>query len=187
MTAGIRKRQLGGASSLHRTTLGKSPGARHRNFIFLVVFVLPCVKSVGFHDIDHIEGGAVFVLVIEFVERGNLPAKRWSGVAPENQYHRPLPAERGKGNRRLLVGRRQIKAGSRIAHPQPSPSRQEPERLEGKNHHRRVGNMAHHFTEQNRAPHHDERGRPKLPGKRRRRHRANMRYLRRYVIFRMAP
>jgi hypothetical protein len=53
---------------------------------------------VGFQNIDHIECRAVFVFIVELVERGNLPAERRSGVTPENQHHRPLPAEGSKRN-----------------------------------------------------------------------------------------
>src|SRR5208283_415554 len=96
---GNAHRQFGGASSLHRAAFGKSRGAHHRNLIFLVVVILPCVNRVCFQNIDHIEGGAIFVTVVELIERGNLPAKGWSSVAPEYQHHGLLPSKGGKRNR----------------------------------------------------------------------------------------
>jgi len=48
---------------------------------------------VGFHDVNHKESHLILVLFIKFVERGNLPAERRSGVAAENQQHRFLPAK----------------------------------------------------------------------------------------------
>jgi hypothetical protein len=47
----------------------------------------------GFLNVDHEEGDAVFVLLIQLVERGNLPAKWRSSVAPENQDYRAVAAE----------------------------------------------------------------------------------------------
>jgi hypothetical protein len=36
----------------------------------------------------------VAISLVECVERGNLPAEWWSGVAPEDQHDRPLTAKR---------------------------------------------------------------------------------------------
>jgi hypothetical protein len=41
-----------------------------------------------FFDVHHVEGGAVAIRFIDFVERGNLPAKRRSSVTAEHQHHR---------------------------------------------------------------------------------------------------
>jgi len=95
---GNPQRQLGGANSFHLAAFGKGLGTCHRNLIFLVGFSFPGVNGVGFQNIDHIECRAVFVFIVELVERGNLPAERRSGVTPENQHHRPLPAEGSKRN-----------------------------------------------------------------------------------------
>jgi hypothetical protein len=148
--------QLGGACSLHRTTLGESLGAGHGNMIFLVVFVLPGVESVGFHDVDHIECGAIFILVVELIERGNLPAEWRSSVTPENEHHRFLPLEGRERDRRLPVRCGQIESRSGVADLQRSPACDVPELLERKDHHHRVGDVAHHPAEQNRLTHHIE-------------------------------
>ena len=98
--------QLDGASSLHLATFGKSFGARHCNLVPLVVFVLPGVDGVGFHDVNHVEGRLVLVAIVELIERGNLPAKRWSGITPKNKHNRFLPMKGGEGNEGMLVGGR---------------------------------------------------------------------------------
>jgi hypothetical protein len=48
---------------------------------------------VGFHDVNHKEYHLILVLFIKFVERGNLPAERWSSVAAENQRYRFVSAK----------------------------------------------------------------------------------------------
>ena len=50
---------------------------------------MPEVDGVGFLDINHVERGALFVFLVEAIELGNLPAKRRSTVAAEDQYDRP--------------------------------------------------------------------------------------------------
>ena len=54
---------------------------------------LPHVAGMSFLDVDHEKRDAVFVLLIHLVERGNLPAKWRSSVAPKNQNHRAVTAE----------------------------------------------------------------------------------------------
>jgi hypothetical protein len=45
---------------------------------------------VGFGDVDDYELDLTFVLGVELVERGNLPAEGRSGVAAEDQDYRAL-------------------------------------------------------------------------------------------------
>jgi hypothetical protein len=150
---GDPQRQLGGACSLYRATFGKSRGTRNHNLLFLVVLVLPSVNGVSFQNINYIECSLVLVPVVELVKPGNLPAKRRSGIAPENQHDRFLPTKRSKRYRRLFIGGGQVKAGSRIAHLQPAGPCQKPELLEGNNHHEGAGHVAYYFTEQNWSMH----------------------------------
>jgi hypothetical protein len=48
----------------------------------------------GFGDVNHKEGNATSVLLIELVEGGSLPPKWGSGVAAEHEDHRLLPVQR---------------------------------------------------------------------------------------------
>ena len=68
-------------------------GIGNQDFFFHVAVGLPGVRGVSFLDVDHVEGDLLFVLLVEFVQFGNLPTKWRSGVAPENQNHRPLSAK----------------------------------------------------------------------------------------------
>ncbi|MBZ5672497.1 MAG: hypothetical protein LAO04_22580, partial [Acidobacteriia bacterium] len=43
---------------------------------------MPGVKWVGFQNVYDVENRPVFVLIVEFVERGNLPAKGRSSITP---------------------------------------------------------------------------------------------------------
>ena len=52
-----------------------------------------------FINVNDIEGDMIAILLVEFVERGNLPAKRWSGVATENKHDGLLAAKRRQCNR----------------------------------------------------------------------------------------
>ena len=63
------------------------------DIIFLVYFQLPGIACVGFLDVDQVESRFAPVLLIELVQRGNLPAKRRSGVASEYQHNGLFPSE----------------------------------------------------------------------------------------------
>jgi hypothetical protein len=54
---------------------------------------LPGVAGVRFADVDDQELGAILVLRVKIVERGNLPAKGWSSVAAEHEDDGALPPE----------------------------------------------------------------------------------------------
>ena len=68
---------------------------RHREYnpLLNIRLHLPYIAGMSFENVDDIERHAIPVLVIQLVERGNLPAKRRSGVAAENQHHRFAAAE----------------------------------------------------------------------------------------------
>jgi hypothetical protein len=48
----------------------------------------------SFSNVDNEERHSIFVLLIQFVERGNLPAKWWSSVAAKDQRNRFASPER---------------------------------------------------------------------------------------------
>jgi len=79
--------ELGHALVRYQAALLEAPGAGHTDVVFKVIAVLPGVNRVRFHDVNHKKGHFVLVLVVEFVERGNLPAEGRSGVTAENQHH----------------------------------------------------------------------------------------------------
>ena len=61
-------------------------GTGENDFVLLIGLELPEVAGVRLLDIDREKLGAVLVLFVELVERGNLPAKWRSSVAPENEH-----------------------------------------------------------------------------------------------------
>jgi hypothetical protein len=87
------ERELGQARFGQLAALLEVFGAGHPDILLEIVLVLPSVHGMGFHDVNHEESRLSLVLFIEFVERGNLPAEGWSGVAAENQHHGLVPAK----------------------------------------------------------------------------------------------
>jgi hypothetical protein len=63
---------------------------------------LPDIAGMRFGDVNHKERYSVFVLVVDFRERGNLPAKGRSGIASEDKHHR-LPASEGRKRHGVLT------------------------------------------------------------------------------------
>ncbi len=58
-----------------------------------------------FLNVNKVELDLIFVLRVELVERGNLPAKRRSGVTPKDEGDRLLTSEAGELNFGLLIPR----------------------------------------------------------------------------------
>lgn len=57
----------------------------------------------SFLNVDEEELRLILVLLVEFVERGNLPAKGRSGIASKYQDHRLLASEGRKSHFRRLA------------------------------------------------------------------------------------
>src|SRR5579875_3306542 len=55
--------------------------------LFDIALHLPDIGRMRLGDIDDVESGAILVLLVELVERGNLPAKWRSGVTAEDEDH----------------------------------------------------------------------------------------------------
>lgn len=93
---------------------------------------LPDIGGMRFGDVNHEERHAIFVLLVDFRERGNLPAKGRSGIASEDKRH-GLPSSEGrKRNSIFLVQYWEGKVGSGIASVNSTGSGLSPHRLEGK-------------------------------------------------------
>ena len=82
-----------------------------------------------FLNINNVKRNTIFVLPVEPVERGNLPAKRRSSVAAEDKYDGLLVAERTQTDTGLLVERAQSEVVSRPAGSKRPSSRARPQRL----------------------------------------------------------
>ena len=57
----------------------------------------------SFSDIDDQKSGTIFILFIQLVESGNLPPKRRSRVAAEDEHHGLPLIQRGELNVSRLV------------------------------------------------------------------------------------
>jgi hypothetical protein len=86
----------------------------------------------GFGNVHDVEGNVMLVLLVKFVERGNLPAKRRSSVAAEDEDNRTNTAKGRKrdGSRSISQGQSEIWRG--IARVQPPLPCILPHRLEWK-------------------------------------------------------
>lgn len=99
----------------------------------------------GFGDIHHQKPSAVFILVVQFIKGGNLPPKRWSSVAAENEDHRLVVIQRRKLNASAFVHFEQRKIRHTISGIQMPGTRSQPQSLKGI---KKKGNWSGH-------PHHD--------------------------------
>src|SRR5204863_6720595 len=94
--------------------------AGYRDFVLGVVLILPGVDGVRFLNVHYVKGGAVPILVVELVERGDLPAKRRSGVASKDEHYGFAAPKGREPDARLLVLSGQVEVGRRVALPEPS-------------------------------------------------------------------
>jgi hypothetical protein len=110
------------------------PGTCENDFIFNIALHLPDVAGVRFSDVDHQKGDLVPVLLIELVERGDLPAEGWSGIAAEDQHRRLLAFERSELDLSRFVDFGERKIGSGISDAKIAGARVSPQcfKWEGK-------------------------------------------------------
>jgi len=73
--------------------LGVGGRIAEQDAFFHIAFHLPDVGGMRLSNVHDIEGGLILVIGVEFVERGNLPAKWRSSVASEDENHRFHAAE----------------------------------------------------------------------------------------------
>ena len=72
----------------HRRTFLLAFRAGENNLIANIALHLPDIAGVRLRNVDYEESHTVPILLIKFVESGNLPPERRSGVAAENQHNR---------------------------------------------------------------------------------------------------
>lgn len=107
--------QLAHAEAGDRCAFFLVPGAGEDDLIFDIALHLPDVAGVRFSDVDHEEGDLIPVLLIQLVERGDLPAEGWSGIAAEDQHGRLLTVEGGELELSCLVDLGERKVRRRIS------------------------------------------------------------------------
>jgi hypothetical protein len=108
-----------------------------------VALHLPHIAGMCFGNVDDKEFDPSPILLCEFVERGNLPAKRRSGIASEDQHYGPLISEVGKSYGSRVVETREGEIGCGIAGLESTGPRGFPERLERKSEERDWAEMRH--------------------------------------------
>jgi len=82
--------QLPNASASHRRALLLVTRTAEQNVIADVALHLPDVGGMSFKNVDSVEVDLALVLLGQLVQGGNLPPKRRSGIAAENENDRPL-------------------------------------------------------------------------------------------------
>jgi hypothetical protein len=93
-------------------------------------------------------------MVVQPVELGNLPAKWRSGIATEDEHHRPIAAKRRECHFGVAVARLQSEIRRYIARPKRTRARPHPHGFERREHHRRHGQFRHECREFPRRPGH---------------------------------
>jgi hypothetical protein len=86
-----------------------------KNAVFDVALHLPYVGWMCFRYIHDVEGDLVLVSRIQFVERGNLPAKWRSSIASEDQNNRLRAPKRRERHLSGMVEKREGEIGGGIS------------------------------------------------------------------------
>jgi hypothetical protein len=107
----------------------------------------------GLLNIYNAERDLAAVTIVQAVQRGNLPAKRWSSVAAKNENDRPLLVQAGEPDEGAIEEWK-FKIGRHVADFERTGAGVAPERPEGQYHHRRSGDFGHDAAEKlGRLPH----------------------------------
>jgi hypothetical protein len=121
-----------------------------------IVGILPQVGGMRLADVNDVERRAILVLLVEFIEGGNLPPEGRSGVAAEDEDDRLLAAQGGQLKMALVVGAFERKIRSGVAYAECAFARTHPERLQRKHEERDVREVAHGAREEIRPLAHGE-------------------------------
>jgi hypothetical protein len=121
-----------------------------------IVGIFPEVGGVRLADVNDIERRVILVLLVEFVEGGNLPPERRSSVAAEDEYDGLLAAQEGQLKMALVVGALEREIGRGVANAECAFARAHPERPQRKHEERDVREVAHGAREEIRPLAHGE-------------------------------
>ncbi len=86
--------QLHHAQLPHLAALVETLRARKYHVVIQIVVILPHIACVRFSNVNHIERHPIAILLVEFIESGNLPPKGRSRVAAEHKHHGLFAAQR---------------------------------------------------------------------------------------------
>jgi hypothetical protein len=73
------------AFASYRSALFLVAGATEQDLIPNVALHLPYIRRMSLQDVDRVEINLALVLLGQFVQGGNLPPKRWSRIAAEDE------------------------------------------------------------------------------------------------------
>ena len=82
--------ELHDAQLSHLAALVETLRAGKYHVVIQIIRILPHIAGVRFANVNHVERHPGAILLVEFVESGNLPPKGRSRVAAEHENHRLL-------------------------------------------------------------------------------------------------
>jgi hypothetical protein len=112
--------------------------------VFDVALHLPDVAGVGFEDVDRQERDLAVIVVVEFVESGNLPPEGRSSVAAEDEDNWLLGGERGELDGLALIELEEREVGRGVAGAEFPSASVGPEGFEGQAQEHDGGGHARH-------------------------------------------
>ena len=111
--------------------------------LFHVALHLPKVAGMRLIDVNDEESHMVSVLLVELIERGNLPAKRRSSIAAEDEYDGLFAAKRREGDVARVVEQWKCEIGSSVADLQMATAGLLPHGFEGEEEKRHWADVFH--------------------------------------------
>lgn len=135
---------------------GVGDGRGEEDAVFHVRGELPEVGGMGLLDVDDVKGDAILMGVVKPVERGNLPAKRRSSVAAEDEDDGAFAPLIGESYFGAMVegGEGEVPGG--VVEVEAACAGVHPKGLEGQDHHGRQGHVRHDGSEALRGLAHGE-------------------------------
>ncbi len=113
---GNRDMQVSHARVGHSLPIFIRGGISKQNAFLHVALHLPNIARMRLSDVDNEERYSIFILLVQLVERVNLPAKRRSSVTAKDENNRLLASKRGQGNRAGMIEERKCKIGRLISY-----------------------------------------------------------------------
>jgi hypothetical protein len=118
-----------------------------KNFVLQVALRLPDVGGMRLRDVDNQERDLLSVLIVELVERGNLPPERRSSIAAEKQHDRLRSRQRRELYGGGFVELPQGEVGRHVTSLQMSRTSTRPHRFKRNKEIRDHGHALHHPAE----------------------------------------
>jgi hypothetical protein len=142
--------KLAHAGTRNRSAFVFAVWAGENDVVFNIALHLPDVAGMCLGDIDDEEGGLFSVLLVEFVEGGNLPPERRSSVTAEDKHDRLMLRGQGRElNGCALIELGQRKVGSLVTNLQSAGAGVRPQSFKRKDEEGDGSRHPHHETRKN--------------------------------------